>query len=556
MSPRRIPAALNAFFFNSSTMLPLEPTDDRAAPVFKDAASCTKWLSQLQLTNLNLAQGTLRAKLDEFNRYPMRGKERLKTLETLREVVATVQADYSKKLFGKKLPLADEEFSSLIALSNLWLSLLNGYLRCLQSLELGDKSLSSEETLLWHRCMLYSGLQLGEFLRVGCEPDGKSWQRFHSIYAHIEERGLQKEPVADKLHHEGRTSCRTLYTKMLLLHRARLLGLRRNQWPTLNRWLDSWGETYTIERSCSMSMEDAPPLAVDLAGTRGIIPIQSATSAESMRFLAMVPLSKLIRVKTILLQQGQLPLHLELGNDMSSKECTDLFNKLHACWCEQRKESLADEPRDGPVVELCFGLEGMYAHIARKPFRTPGATSYGDKEQQKQLEAFGRVLDQTDRHNLAQLGFLAEQWLVEEDGLLHARLLRKSNAGERLVMNQLVCVHKSEGIIYKLGVVTVTSVTRTGQLYIGVRYLPGQPRAAIVHGYESNNLLSGMAAALILPEIPTLRIPPSIVIPREWFGIGRRLEISTKEVQKQDITLGISVEKGHDFERVSYTPVT
>lgn len=534
-------------------MLPLEPTDDRVAPVFKDAATCAKWLSQLQLTNLNLAQGTLRARLDEFNRYAMRGKERLKTLETLRETVAIVQADYAKKLLGKKLPLADEEFTSLIALSNLWLSMLNGYLRCLQSLELGDTSLSSEATLLWHRCMLYSGLQIGEFLRVGCEPDGKSWQRLHTIYADIEERGLQAEPVADKLVSSIRTSCRTLYAKTLLLHRARLLGMRRNQWPTLNRWLDSWGETYTIEKSCSMTMEDAPPLAVDLAGTRGLIPIQSATSAPSMRFLAMVPLSKLIRVKTILLQQGQLPLHLELGDDLSSKECTDLFNRLHACWCEQRKESLADEPRETTSVELCFNLESIYAHIARKPFRQPGSPGLGNKD--KQIETFGRVLDQTDRYNLSELGFLTEHWLVEEDGLLHARLLRKLTAGERLGLNQIVCVHKSEGITYKLGVVTMTSITRTGQLYIGLRYLPGQPKAAIVRGNPSNNLLSGAAAVLVLPEMPSLRIPPSIVIPREWFGIGRRLELSTKEVPKLDIVLGISVEKGHDFERVSYTPV-
>jgi hypothetical protein len=404
--------------------------------------------------------------------------------------------------------------------------------------------------------MLYSGLQLGEFLRVGCEPDGKSWQRFHTLYADIEERGLQKESVADKLSVIERTSCRTLYTKVLLLHRARLLGMRRNQWPTLNRWLDSWGETFTIEKSCSMTMEDAPPLAVDLAGARGLISIQRATSAESMRFLAMVPLSKLIRVKTILLQQGQLPLHLELGDDLSSKECTDLFNKLHTCWCEQRKESIADEPRDASAVELCFSLENIYAHIARNPFKSLNAIGLAEKEKQKQIETFGRVLDQTDHLNLAQLGFLTEQWLVEEDGLLHARLLRKSTSGERVGLNQIVCVHKAEGIIYKLGVVTMTSVTRTGQLYIGVRYLPGQPRTAIVRGNSSNNLLSGAAAALILPEMTSLRIPPSIVIPREWFGIGRRIELSAKEGLKLDIVLGISVEKGHDFERVSYTPVT
>jgi hypothetical protein len=483
------------------------------------------------------------------------GRERLKTLETLRETVGIVQADFAKKLFGKKLPLSDEEFTALISLSYLWMSMLNGYLRCLQSLEGGDKSLAAEETLLYQRCVLYCGLQIGEFLRVGCEPDGKSWQRFHTIYAHIEQLGLQKVSVADRLYRTGNISCRTLYTKILLLHRARLLGLRRAQWPTLNRWLDSWGDTFSVEPSCSMTMEDAPPLAVDLAGTRGLIPVQRATAAPSMRFLAMVPLSKLIRVKTILLQQGQLPLHLELGDDMSSIECTDLLNKLHSCWCEHHPESFADEPRDAPVVQLCNGVESIYAHIAHKPFKQVGFSGLVEKAEQNQIEIFGRVLDQTDRHNLLQLGFLAEEWLVENNGLLHGRLLRKKTAGERLGLNQIISIHQSGAKTYKLGVVTLVSVTRSGQLYIGVRYLPGFPTTATARGSSSGNLLSGAAPALLLPEMTNLRIPPSIILPRDWFQVGRRIEISTKEIPKMDIVLGVSVEKGNDFERASYTPV-
>jgi hypothetical protein len=302
-----------------------------------------------------------------------------------------------------------------------------------------------------------------------------------------------------------------------------------------------------------MTMEDAPPLAVDLAGSRGLIPIQSATSADSMRFLAMVPLSKLIRVKTILLQQGQLPLHLELGDDMSSIECTDLLNRLHACWCEKRPESLADEPRDAPVAQLCFGIENIYAHIARKPFRQPTTSSFTDIEIQKQIETFGRVLDQTDHHNLAQLGFLAEQWLVEVDGLLHGRLLRKTTSGERLGLNQIVLVHKPDSANYKLGVVTMTSVCRSGQLYIGVRYLPGSPQAVIIQGSASDNLLSGSAAALVLPEMAKLRIPASIVVPRDWFQTGRKLDLVLRDRPTQSVMLGISVEKGNDFERVSCT---
>jgi hypothetical protein len=535
-------------------MLPLDPTDDLAKPAFTDVTTCLKWLSQFQLTNLNLAHSTLRAQLDQFNRFPLRGKERLKTLEALRETVALVQEDYAKKLYGKKLPLADEEFTLLLTLSNLWLGMLNGYLRCLQTLEAGDSSLSSDKALLTHRCLLYSGLQIAEFLKMGCEPDGKSWQRLHTIYARAEEQGIQQDPVVDKSIRSARTiSCITAYTKPLLLHRARLLGFRRNQWQTMEYWLDQWGETYTIEPQCSMSREDAPPLALDLAGSRGLFSVFRATSAASMRFLAMVPLSKMIRVKTILLQQGQTPKQLGLGDDLNSKDCLDLLNRLHACWCEQRPESLADEPREAPVVQLCSGLESIYAHIARKPFKQPKSSSITDNEVQRQIETFGRVLDQTDRHTLLELGFLAEEWLVEDNGLLHSRLLRKFNTGERLGLNQLVSIQKPGATDFKLGVVTATSVTRTGQLYIGVRYLPGNPQAVIARGTSHGNLNSGAAAALVLPELPNLRIPVSVILPRDWFQAGRVIEIALRENVKQKVTLGISVDKGGDYERVSFT---
>lgn len=536
-------------------MLSLEPLNPQAKPIFRDVASCEQWLSQLQLTNLTLAQGTLRAQIDELNRLPLRAKDRLQVLETLRETVSIVQADFAKKLAGKKLPLSDDEFKSLILLTSLWQSMLNGYLRCLQAGTGGDNSLSSEQALLTERCLLYSGLQIGEFLRVGCEPDGRSWQRLHAIYAHAEEQGLQLQPVKDKFNRSGLAlSCRTLYAKTLLLHRARLLGLSRAQWHIVDHWLDHWGEAFSIEPRCSVSRGDAPPLAVDLGGTRGFTSLQHATSAPTMRFMAMVPLSKQIRVKTILLQQGQSPRQLELGDELDSEGCIELLNRLHSSWCTERPDSLADEPRDAPPAQMCHGIENVYAHIARKPFKTPKLDNLGDKESQRQIETFGRVLDETDRINLEQLGFLAEDWLIEEDGLLSGRLLRKTAAGSRLGPNQLVCVHKPNEAAFRVGVTTLVSVNRTGQLYIGLRYLPGVPQAAIVRASSSGNLQSGAAAALLLPEMPKLRIPASVLLPRDWFQAGRTIEIAPNDGAKLSASMGISVEKGSDYERVSFTP--
>ena len=114
--------------------LPLEPTDDRANPAFRNPASCELWLSKLQFTNLHAVHSLLRAQLDEFNRLPLRVLDRLNTLEKLRETVATVQADYAKKLIAKKLPLSDEEFTTFTSIIGLWQGMLTGYQRCLNEI--------------------------------------------------------------------------------------------------------------------------------------------------------------------------------------------------------------------------------------------------------------------------------------------------------------------------------------------------------------------------------------------------------------------------------------
>ncbi|MFA6121392.1 MAG: hypothetical protein WCT35_03635 [Sideroxydans sp.] len=536
-------------------MLSLEPTDDLARPAFKDAASCTQWLSQLQLTNLNLAHGTLRKQLDELNRCPIKGSDRLQTLEALRETIAVVQNDFAKKLVGKRLPLAEDELSLILALSSLWQSMLNGYLRCLQSAEMGDKALAAHTALLRQRCLRYSSLQIGDFLRAGYEPEGKTWQQLHALYAHIESLGLQNEAVRDERYAAGHpTTCRALYSKTLLMHRARLLGLSRSHWHIAERWLNVWSDAITIEPRCSISKADAPPLGVDLAGTQGLQSVRPERAAVSMRYLAMVPLSKLIRVKTILLQQGQTPQQVDLGSELSSQEGISLLNQLHACWCEARPDSMADTARDAHITHLCIGLEQIYAQLARKPFKPVKDTAKSNQDVQHQIETFGRVLDETGQHTYKELGFVPEEWLVEEESLIRGRFLRKALVGERLANQQLVSVFAPNDTAHKLGVTTLVNVTRTGQLYIGLHFLPGHPQAVIVRGNADGELLhSGSAPALLLPAMERLSIPASLVLPREWFKAGRSLEMVLPDTGKQNVTLGFSVEKGSDFERVSFT---
>lgn len=539
-------------------MLALEPTDDQAHPAFHDAEGCKQWLSQLQLTNLGMAQGTLRTQLDELNRYAMKGAERFAILELLREPVAHLQSDFARRLTGKPLPFTEDEHLLLLALTNLWQALLNGYLRCLQAADRGDAGMQKQRAMLWQRCLYYGMQQLDEFTRAGYEPDRASWQQFHALYTKTEEAGLADQTVRDAHFHDGYPiSCRTLYLATLLMHRARLLGLTRQQLHTAEHWLLLWSSTLNLLPRCTATKEDAPPLVVDLGGYRGFQSPAHIQASRTMRCMPMVPLSKQIRVKTILLQQGQTPQKVELATDLSDKACIALLGTLHKCWCEARPDTLVEQPRETDSVFMCVGLENIYAHIASKPFKPVKDAGKVMQDAQVQIATFGRVLDETGQHNLKELGFLPEQWLVEENTLLRGRLLRRAGTGDRLALHNLISIFTTDATTHKAGGIETIELTHSGQLYVGVHYLPGTPGAAIAHAGESSRglLKFGSTPCLLLPAIKKLRIPASLVLPRDWFFAGREIELILTDRTRQTVTLGISVARGVDYERVSYKPV-
>jgi cyclic-di-GMP-binding protein len=502
--------------------LPLEPTDDRADPLFKDAAGCTEWLKQFQLTNLQRAHNLLLTQVNELNRYPMRGLERLNTLERLRETIHHVQNDYAKKLVAKPLPLNESELLVFIAIVQLWQTLVSGYQRCLQDYIAEDSQLAGHGTLLCQRCLLYSGLAIFEHLRTGYEFDAKLWQQLHRLYAFTEQRGLHLEEIPEPLNnapHQTRSSCHSIYIKTLLACYARPAELTRSQLQLLGSWLAQWSSTVSLERSYTSSKGDAQPLALDMDSTHGLRPVTLVTHSGSMRYLATVPLSKLLRVKTIFLQQGKTPQQLELGN-YSSADCIEFLTFLHQCWCENRNMRSDERNQVSKRVHLCYKPESIHAQLS------------GNKG--------------------GETGLPVETWLLQNESVLGAQLACEGTPIGRLGHNQLVALRFGDAKTFMLGTTAWANVTRAGQLCIGVRYLPGKVCAI---GIRTVDLSVNPAPAFLLQAAPALKTPPSLIVPRDWFKAGRMVDIQHQNGEKQHAIMGFSVERGIDFERVSFTLV-
>lgn len=495
------------------------------SPLFKNEAGCEEWLKQLQLTNLQRAQSLLLAQLNELNRCPMPGLERLNILERMRETIHHVQSDYSKKLIAKPLPLNQSELSVFAAIVQLWQSLVSGYQRCLQDYMNGDSQLVQHGALLCHRCLLYGGLAIFEHLRTGYEFDEKLWQQLHNSYSFAEQQKLQREAVSDKLNGvQPHSCCHDLYIKILLACYARPAELNRAQLLQLDNWLAQWSSSVSLENFYTTSKGDAHPLALDLGGSHGLRPVKlyaRTAHTSSMRYLAMVPLSKLLRVKTILLQQGKTPQQLELG-DLSREDCIEFLTFLHQCWCENLNTRSDERSPASKKVQLCCTTENIHSQMSGK---APGETA-------------------------AQV----EEWLVLNESLMGTQLTCEDTPRGRWSHNQLVGLYLPDAATFVLGKTAWVNVTHTGLLRIGVRYFPGTPLAVELHTSGADTPESGENfPALLLQAAPAFNTPPSLIIPRKWFKAGRIVDIRHQNGEMQPAKMGFSVERGTDFERVSFT---
>jgi len=505
------------------TLIPV-PTDDHADPAFKDAAGCMAWLKQLQLTNLQLAHSQLLTQLDEFNRYPMRAPERLATLEQLRETVHHVQNDHAQRLVSKPLPLTENELLVFVAVAQLWQAMAQGYRRCLQAYIDGDSGLARSGALLCQRCLLYNGQVILEHLRSGYEFDAKHWQHLHTLYAFGEQQGFQLREIPDALNGDRPiSSCHGAYIRFLLACYAHPAELSRPQWQRLDYWLAQWGNVVTLERSYATSKGDAQPLAVDLGSSHGLRSVKLTTRNANMRYLSMMPLSKLLRVKTILLQQGQTPQQLGLG-EYNRDDCIETLTFLHQCWCEDRNiRSRARTPVEKRAW-VCYQPENIHAQLSG---RAAGGSGTAD-----------------------------ETWLARNENIAGAQLSCTEPPRGRLRHHQLIALRFDDSEDFILAVTSWVNVTREGSLRIGVRYLPGVPVAVDLHpGSADLSLSRNFSAALLLQAVPGQNLPPSLIVPRDWFKPGLEVTILDRAGGKQMVRLGFSVERGSDYERVSFSPL-
>jgi hypothetical protein len=191
---------------------------------------------------------------------------------------------------------------------------------------------------------------------------------------------------------------------------------------------------------------------------------------------------------------------------------------------------------------LSIGFDATYACIANVAPDRPAIN--------KQTEAKPLEIDAKNSANYDHL----ESWIIENESILGAKLLRETKEGERIGNNQLVALRTQEANAFMLGTVSWRSVTIDGRLQMGIQYLPGVALPVTLKTKDTDSAQRKLIKALVLPNMPTLKIPSSLIIPQYTFQANLACELIETEKVKNGIKMGFSVSAGTDFERISYIP--
>ncbi len=541
----------------------LPETSTAQPPAFVTAAECRTWLEGQPLSNAVQMQAVLLRNLNQLNRYRLPAAERLAIMEVLREPVHGSQEDNTRRFAGKALPLAPTEQAAFDTCLSIWNALATGYLHCLAGCIADEPGMKPQWTLAAQRSLAALVTVQFDTCRGGFQPAAGYWRTLHAAYVAAEQAGVASLEVTDSLRqHKNPASPRATWIEGLLLHAASPYQLTQKQMGWVARWARRWAGKLSVSSTPPTLSSRTVPLCIDVDSDRPAS--YRPAFVPGTRFLDTSGLRESLKKRVVRLERGESPKDLQLGDDCTQPQCQELLVQMYYRWCKGgaiRKHERRSA--DGSCV-IIGGVEAIHYYVSgRKPFQQPGSTlsDTAIRRQRDEIATFGRIMDAPQADEFSQQhGFQVEQWEVLEEwrmldqsatGVRIQRQLAKS--GTRFGGGQLVAVRPKDVRSLLLGTLRWAMIDGNASLQAGVQIIAGVPQPVALRGTGLNSVREKYSPGFLLPAVPALQEPESVIMPVGWFKLERVLEVLDKKAWQLRL-VGL-IDRGTDFERATYARV-
>lgn len=538
---------------------PLPPTANDHPPAFLTTLACQDWLAGVPLANSGEAQVMLLRQINLLNGFSVSALDRLALLETLRPVVADVQDDTARKFACKPLPLIPSEQAALDGTIALWQALLNGYLRLLNLAE-SDTAIGPERARITQRALAVLCDWQVDLCRGALLPTPHYWAILHQVLAAGERMGVLSQSVDDAPRHGSTLTCAlAAYGEAVLIFTANAFELAPRQLNWVARWSKRWGTKLALLTSASAGTGSrALPIFVDLGSDRP--PCYFPKDAQQGRWLDTTALRKSIKSRLIMLEQGEQPSRLNMGEDCTQPAAGQLLTRVYQRWCKGGSPRRQERKSASGDCDFIVGLNAVHYYLSgREPFRPPMLDDSALRRDREAMATFGDTRRKAEAYS-AEQGFDIEHWALTADWQLldestsGLRLARPLKEGVRVGAGNLVAAKLTGSSQFVLGTVRWAlqspAVDGPSTLSIGVELYPGMALPVAVRGAD-HGTREPFRQGMRLPAMPTLSVPETVVLPYGTYRLGRIIELWVDGVTTR-LKLEHVLDRTPEFERCTF----
>lgn len=523
-----------------------------------DLKSATIWVQELPEADIHRAQSEIIKALVSINDNKKTTlKERIRVLLYLDEKARGLQEILCREyLLHADRPDAQEKFY-LPTILGFWNEMGAAYQICIRAFAEGPAGsrLRSQLPLLTARALRNFAMQAKwSYIRY-LPVEATVWRTLNRLYRFAEREQFHTTPVSLYPNLSDQTTCTAEFVHPLMLYAANPENLLPMQIEMVDKWLDSWAKSISLESDFRPHRQ---LYAVNLSDTKPARRLRRNMLGEKYRYWGVGLLLVLISKTIEQLKNGELPVRLKLGEDCRLPACLDLIELIAKRWAGQGGARKHDRQPNVRVVQVVQGL--MEIMIQLKPgaakSRRPMVGDNVDYQIMPGTDAAaGHKLN---AHKPSAVGAelfepATEQWMMENESLSgYGASLNASNHGRsNLKIGMLIGLKPEAKKQFALGVARRIQKNVANKTYVGIQTLTQAPVLVHLHPVPGQAKRSNSIDAIYVPESVPAKIDRSLLVPPEAFARGKLMELRAQG-RAYTIRLEQILEQSDDYARVSF----
>ena len=473
-----------------------------------------EWLKALPLANTLEACRKLVDAIAAVNSVKLAEEARCNLLEIYFACVNELKPSLQQLYVGKPLPLAEKNQQAATLMRELYGELANGYKVALMDLSARRVNLATNKLtpLVLGRAIECLGNALEVYYEIYAPTPPANWAELNQLYWYAAKLNIQAQSLGD----QNKTSINTLYTQILLIALADPYRLLQGQLALVTAYLAKFGQSVLLQSLGPTDNKhglflvrldsDYPPKA--------LMHYQGVTDARTDIILNTIPLARVLHQHLQDLEAGVPLLKMGLPEGAQKASYRDMLKRLIKQWGVAPKR-MFQRAKGSADAHVCGGIYALHRTL-----------SEGLVQDQAEPDAAPNDLELTDVLNVtgSQQAYNCVRWTVVNESAGGLTLAKGASSYAKVKVGDIIGVESETAGSWEVALVRWLQSDANNHIEMGAQRLaPHAEAIAIKPVIAAANAL--FQPALLLPEVPALKLPARIAAARGSFQHMREFEV-------------------------------